>query len=273
MWAPMEKVSRFLAARTSASRDRRKPANHHHADAEAVEQLTRDLARTRQFAAMVAHEMRNLMAPLVYGAELLGRTENREIRLRVRHDILISVANLRRLVEDLLSTSGCDMGRMTLVKSFVDLRDVVNTSVDLVRPMFPTLGHRLEVMIERDQPVFVIGDFCRLSQVVSNLLINAAKFTPDDGEIRVVLKSEGKFATIAVKDSGVGIEPEELSRIFEAFSRGSEESTETCHGGLGLGLAIARHLVEMHGGELTVFSAGKGTGSEFVIRLPTVQPS
>jgi signal transduction histidine kinase len=269
----MEKVSRFLSARAGASRGRRQSDNPHHPDAEAVEQLTRDLARTRQFAAMVAHEMRNLMAPLVYGAELLGRTDDRKITLRVRHDILISVANLRRLVDDLLSASGCEKGRMTLVKSLVDLRDVVNTSVELVRPMFPTLGDHLDVAIERDQPVFVNGDFCRLSQVISNLVINAAKFTPTDGDIRVALRSNGKSATITVKDSGVGIEPAELSRIFEAFSQGTEESADTGHGGLGLGLAIARELVEMHGGELTVYSAGKGAGSEFVVRLPTVQPS
>ena len=108
MWAPMEKVSRFLSARAAASRDRRESASHHRPDAEAVEQLTRELARTRQFAAMVAHEMRNLMAPLVYGAELLGRREDRESRMRVRHHILISATNLRRLVDDLLSSSGCE---------------------------------------------------------------------------------------------------------------------------------------------------------------------
>ena len=272
MWAPVQKVSRFLAARAAAARGRSTFANSDSTDAKAVEQLTRELARTRQFTAMVAHEMRNLMAPLVYGAELLGRTNDVETTLRVRHDILMSVANLRRMVDDLMSAGGCDQGRMTLVKSFVDLRDVVNTSVDLVRPMFPTLEHRLSVK-QLDKPVFVSGDFCRLSQVISNLLINAVKFTPDDGDIEVALRNDGAFATIAVKDSGIGIEPEELSRIFEAFNRGNEESTDTCHGGLGLGLAISRHLVEMHGGELSVASAGKGAGSEFLIRLPTVLPN
>ena len=272
MWGPVQKVSKFLSLRTVAVRERRDAPQVPPPDTSATEQLTRDLARTRQFSAMVAHEMRNLMAPLVYGAELLGRTEDRDTTMRVRHDILMSVANLRRLVDDLLSSSGCEPGHMGLVRTFVDLRDVVNTSVDLVRPMFPSLDHRLSVN-QLDKPVFVSGDFCRLSQVISNLLINAVKFTPDDGDIEVALRNDGEFATIAVKDSGIGIEPEELSRIFEAFNRGNEESADTCHGGLGLGLAISRHLVEMHGGELTVASAGKGAGSEFLIRLPTVLPN
>lgn len=272
MWAPVQKVSKFLSLRAVATRHRGNGSQVPLPDTSATEQLTRDLARTRQFSAMVAHEMRNLMAPLVYGAELLGRTDDRDTTMRVRHDILMSVANLRRLVDDLLNSSGCEPGHMALVKTFLDLRDVVNTSVDLVRPMFPTRGHRIDVMIEPDDAVRVTGDFCRLTQVLSNLLINAAKFTPDDGDILVVLTHDAREATITVKDSGIGIAHEEMARIFDAFSRVNDDPTDTSDG-LGLGLCIARRLIELHGGKLTGFSAGRGAGSEFIIRLPLVVPS
>jgi signal transduction histidine kinase len=120
--------------------------------------------------------------------------------------------------------------------------------------------------------MIVSGDFCRLTQVVSNLLINAAKFTPDDGDIQVLLARDGRHAVIAVKDSGIGLEPAEMTCIFDAFRRGTCDTAEA-RDGLGLGLAIARELVELHGGELTVSSEGRGRGSEFVVRLPTVVPS
>jgi len=221
---------------------------------------------------MVAHEMRNLMAPLVYGAELLGRSEDRATTMRVRHDILVSVANLRRLVDDLLTSSGCDASKMTLVKTFVDLRDVVTTSVDLVRPMFPARGHLVDVLHDEDAPVMVNGDFCRLTQVITNLVINAAKYTPEGGDILVVLARDATEATITVKDSGIGIHPDQMARIFEAFNRGNEDPSDATDG-LGLGLYIARKLVELHGGRLTGFSAGRGEGSEFMIRLPLAVPS
>lgn len=272
MWAPVEKVSRFLSSRANAGRERNGKLQFMQPESTATEQLTRDLARTRQFTAMVAHEMRNLMAPLVYGAELLGRSDDRATTLRVRHDILVSVATLRRLVEDLLTSSGCDAAHMSLVKTIVDLRDVVSTSVDLVRPMFPTRGHLVDVLHDEDAPVMVNGDFCRLTQVITNLVINAAKFTPEDGDILIVLARDAAEATITVKDSGIGIHPDQMAHIFEAFNRGNEDPGDTAEG-LGLGLCIARKLIELHGGRLTGFSAGKGEGSEFMIRLPLALPS
>jgi signal transduction histidine kinase len=161
---------------------------------------------------------------------------------------------------------------MSLVKTFLDLRDVVTSAVDLVRPMFPSRGQHIDVIVESDAPVMVSGDYCRLTQIMSNLLINAAKFTPDEGDILVVLTQNSREAIITVKDSGIGIAEEELAHIFEAFSRGQDEGAETADG-LGLGLCVARKLVELHGGKLTGFSAGKGKGSEFIIRLPIAIPS
>lgn len=272
MWAPMVKVTRFLSLRTAASRERNRILSAHPTNDTAAEQLTRELARTRQSSAMVAHEMRNLMAPLVYGAELLGRTDDKATAQKVRHDILVSVAHLRRLVDDLLNIGGCEQHRMALVNTLLDLRDVVSTSVDLVLPMFPTRGHRIDMVVDSDHPVMVKGDFCRLTQVISNLLINAAKFTPDGGDILVTLSHDPRRATIKVRDSGIGIAREDLTHIFDPFSRLNAD-TEDSTNGLGLGLAIARQLVQLHGGELTVSSAGKGSGSEFVIRLPLVVPS
>jgi signal transduction histidine kinase len=128
------------------------------------------------------------------------------------------------------------------------------------------------VIIETDDPVMVSGDFCRLTQVITNLLINAAKFTPDDGDILIVLTRGPSGATITVKDSGIGIEQEQMAHIFDAFSRGGEGASDASDG-LGLGLCIARRLVELHGGKLTGFSAGRGEGSEFVVRLPLLVPS
>jgi two-component system CheB/CheR fusion protein len=269
----MEKLSKLLL-NLPPTRSQLELTKLHRTDVSTAEKLALELSRMREATAMVAHDMRNLLAPLVYGAEILGRTDDPEITLKVRRDILVAVAHLRRMVDDLLTKSGCEQGHIGLVKTIVDLRDVVTTSLQLVKPLMEPLGHEPEISIAVDGPIMASGDFCRLTQVISNLLINAAKFTPGGGDIQVALMRDAQDAMVVVRDSGIGIGHEEQALIFEVFSRGADAGDHPDKfDGFGLGLPIARQLVELHGGSLTVFSAGKDMGSEFVVRLPTVDAS
>ncbi len=231
-----------------------------------IEELREEIARRQQFTMMVAHEMRNLLAPLTTGVELLAFGDT-AATIRARPVIARQVAQMTRLVEDLLDIAGGEQGRMSLCVASVDLRDVITAAVDIAQPAISAREHSLTLVPAISNPAVIDGDQVRLTQVVSNLLINAAKFTPRRGAIHVVLEHEAPYVNLCVRDTGVGIAPDLLPIIFNVYVRATRGPDGT-RSGLGLGLAVARYLVEQHGGTLCAYSAGPGKGSEFIVRLP-----
>jgi len=220
-----------------------------------------------EFLAMLGHELRNPLAPIVTALELMGqksaegRAERAVIERQLRHVI--------RLVDDLLDISKITRGLITLEKRTVDLADVVGAAVEASRHLIEQRGHRLAV--DAPHGVLVDGDEARLTQIVSNLLTNAARYTPPGGDIRVALTTEGDAAILRTTDTGAGIDADLLPQVFDLFVQGTR-SAERAEGGLGLGLAIVKNLVALHGGTVSAHSDGPGTGSTFTIRLPRRAP-
>jgi signal transduction histidine kinase len=236
------------------------------AAADPEEESTNELARQRRFVIMVAHEMRNLVAPLIYGVEVLARADP-ESAIAVRSSVALQLTHLKRFIEDLLDVTCSEAGFMHLSISPVDLRAVVGAAIDVARPLLVARSQQLSIEDDPLAPAKLAGDHCRLTQVVANLLINAANYTPRGGNIQVSIERESPLFKVCVRDTGVGIASDVLPRIFDAGARNTQ-SQDKAPGGLGLGLTVARHLVELHGGTLRAQSAGPGKGSEFVMLLP-----
>jgi signal transduction histidine kinase len=230
------------------------------------DELACQLARQRQFVMMVAHEMRNLIAPLTYGVELISRADP-ESAIAVRSSVALQLTHLKRFIEDLLDVACSEAGFMRLSIGTVDLRAVVDAAIDVARPVIVARNQQLSIEDDPCAPATLAGDYCRLTQVLANLLINAAKYTPTGGNIQVFIERETPLFKVCVRDTGVGIDGDVLPRIFDACARRTQPHDKT-RGGLGLGLTVARHLVELHGGTLHAQSAGPGKGSEFVMLLP-----
>ncbi|HEY9421339.1 MAG TPA: ATP-binding protein, partial [Thermoanaerobaculia bacterium] len=223
--------------------------------------------RKDEFLAVLAHELRNPLAPIRNAIEILSREDAAETDRRgARCMIERQTRQMARLVDDLLDVSRITRGRIELRKERVDLAAVVQSAIETSRPMIEASGHRLTIALPSG-PVPVEVDPTRLAQVIANLLNNAAKYTPRDGQVFVTAERAGGEAVVRVRDTGIGISRPMLSRIFEMFIQ-ADSSLERAHGGLGIGLALARRLIEMHGGTLEAFSAGPGLGSEFVVRCP-----
>lgn len=222
-----------------------------------------------EFLAMLGHELRNPLAPIALALQLVQRRDPQAF-VRERQIIERQVRHLSRMVDDLLDVSRIVSGKIVLQPEALDLRDVVARALELTLPALQQRGDMPHVKLPA-QPVPVRGDPVRLAQVVGNLLNNAAKFTPPGQAIRVVLEVEttphGPQAVLAVIDEGIGIAAELLPRVFERFVQG-EQPLQRASGGLGLGLAIAQSLARLHGGAITVHSAGVGRGSTFEMRLP-----
>jgi signal transduction histidine kinase/HAMP domain-containing protein len=224
-----------------------------------------------EFLAMLGHELRNPLAPIVTSLELMARREG-AAGTPERHVIERQVRHLSRLVDDLLDVSRIAAGKVELHREGIDLREVVGRALELARP---ALAGRFvpPVVSLPEQPVWVDGDPMRLVQVVCNLLTNAAKFSPPAGHIGIELRPSGGRALLSVADDGDGIPRELLEHIFERFVQG-DQSLQRARGGLGLGLAIVRNIVELHGGTVTAESEGVGQGSRFTVTLPeTAAPS
>ncbi|AUX46848.1 uncharacterized protein SOCE26_083570 [Sorangium cellulosum] len=229
--------------------------------------LAREADRRKDaFMAMLGHELRNPLAPIQTALQLMslrgdvgGERERLVIERQVKH--------LVRLVDDLLDINRVTQGKIQLSKQDLRLAEVVAKAVELVSPLLERNSHKLTISIPHTG-VNVHGDLVRLAQVFANLLTNAAKYTEPGGDIRVAAECRGPNVVVSVKDDGTGIAPEMLSRIFELFMQG-ERTLDRAQGGLGLGLPLARSLVELHGGTITANSAGPGMGSEFIVTLPT----
>ena len=225
-----------------------------------------------QFLAMLAHELRNPLAPITTAAQLLQRGNLDPQRARHASDIIVRQAeHMTDLVNDLLDVSRVTRGLAEIEKENLDVAAIVHGAVEQVRPLLDLKRHELRLELWQ-QPLHVSGDRTRLVQVVSNILNNAAKYTPAGGRIILRVSSEGGEAVIAVCDNGQGIEPQVLPYIFDLFTQ-AERTPDRSQGGLGIGLALVKSLVALHGGRVAAHSEGPNTGSEFVIRLPLLPGS
>jgi PAS domain S-box-containing protein len=228
-----------------------------------------DLDRRKdEFLAMLGHELRNPLAPITNALQLLRLQKNEDkLQHQARTIIERQVGQLTRLIDDLLEVSRITTGRIHLQRERITLNGIAEKAVETVRPLMSQRRHGLTVS-PLLQPIWLDGDASRLEQVVVNLLTNAAKYTADGGRILLAIEQEGDEAVMRVKDTGVGIAPELLPRIFDLFTQ-AERSLDRSQGGLGIGLCLVKRLVEMHGGKVEVVSA-LGHGSEFVVRLPAL---
>ncbi|WP_166898906.1 ATP-binding protein [Massilia sp. CCM 8734] len=227
--------------------------------------------RKDQFVAMLAHELRNPLAPIVSAAQILKARSSGDAGARKAAEIVARQAeHMASLIDDVLDVSRFNTGVITLDVRQIDLRQVLADAVEQARPAMNARGHRFAYLPE-GAPVAARGDANRLVQAVANLLQNAAKFTPAGGSVELSMACDGVVATIGVRDSGVGIDPDLLPHVFELFTQG-ERSSERAHGGLGLGLSLVKSLVNLHGGKVSAHSAGPRAGSTFVIELPLAGP-
>ena len=223
--------------------------------------------RKDEFLAMLAHELRNPLAPIRNAAHTLALLGTGDDRVRwVSSVIERQVGLMTRLVDDLLDVSRITSGKITLQRATVSVREVLAQAVETARPLAESRGQALEVDVPEDA-AWVDGDPARLAQAVGNLLDNAIKYTDDGGRIGLRARVEADEVVIVVEDSGVGVDPELLPHVFDLFIQ-ADRSLERKQGGLGLGLTLVRRLVEMHGGRVEAASAGPGFGSAFTIRLP-----
>jgi CheY-like chemotaxis protein/two-component sensor histidine kinase len=228
--------------------------------------------RKDEFLAMLAHELRNPLAPIRSAAQVLRVKGSTLPELQWARDVIDrQVQQMTRLIDDLLDVSRITRGKIELRKEQVDLATVVSSAVEASRPLIEKWGHQLTVMIP-EEPVHLDADLTRLSQALSNLLNNAAKYTDKGGQIWLTAERQSDHVLIRVKDTGIGIPTEMLPRIFEMFKQ-VDRSLERSEGGLGIGLTLVQRLVEMHGGSVEAHSPGVGQGSEFVLRLPLVAKS
>jgi CheY-like chemotaxis protein len=221
----------------------------------------------QEFLAVLAHELRNPLAPISNALNLLTRKATTDpSEIWVRDVMQRQTKQLSRLVDDLLDVSRITRAALVLDRKAVDLRTLVRQAVDASMQWFEQRRHTLDVSVP-DERLLVDGDEVRLSQVVQNLLNNAAKYTPDGGRIWLDVRREGGEAVIRVRDNGIGMSAQTLSTAFELFKQ-AQQGLDRSQGGLGVGLTLVERLVKMHGGSVDATSAGPGRGSEFVVRLP-----
>ena len=233
--------------------------------AQAEANLREASRRKDEFLAMLSHELRNPLAAARNAVHLLTTIPADDAGRRRWLDVVDrQTGNLVRIVDDLLDVTRITRGRVELRRAPVDLREIVDRAVSAT--WAPLSSHRLTVDLG-DAPLAVDGDPVRLEQVLVNLLVNAAKYTPAGGDVSVAaVRGDGRV-TLTVRDTGSGIEAERLERVFEIFDQGACDLART-QGGLGIGLTIVRGLVELHGGRVAAASAGPGKGSAFVVTLP-----
>ena len=225
--------------------------------------------RKNEFLAMLAHELRNPLAPISNAVHLLTVQEHDPARLRWARDIIgRQLRQLVRLVDDLLDVSRITRGKIELKLATIDAAAVVAAAVETSRPNVDQLEHALTIL-QPPEPIRLRGDFARVSQVLANLINNAAKYTPRGGRISVSTGREGREVVFRVRDSGMGIPAEFLTAIFEPFTQ-VDRTIERSQGGLGIGLTLVKSLVQMQGGTVTAHSDGRDQGSEFVVRFPAV---
>jgi PAS domain S-box-containing protein len=237
-------------------------------DLSTLTRVQRESRSKDDFLAMLAHELRNPLAPIRTGLQVLRLSPGGEAAERVREMMDRQVAQMVRLIDDLLDVSRINRGKIELKRELIDVRTVIGLAVETTLPVIEAGRHELQLRIPPD-PLMVHADPVRLAQVFGNLLNNAAKYTPDGGQLEVDVVREGSRVSVAIRDTGVGIPAEMLPGVFELFSQAGR-SLDRAQGGLGIGLTLVRRLTEMHGGTVEAASPGLGRGSTFTVSVPLV---
>jgi PAS domain S-box-containing protein len=234
-----------------------------------TEQALHDASRKKdEFLAMLGHELRNPLAPILTALQLMKLRGHATGAEREREVIERQVRHVARLVDDLLDISKITRGKISLEREPIEISVAIAKAVEIVGPIIDRRTHRLSVEVSR-KGLAVDGDPVRLSQVIANLLTNAALYTPHGGRIDLSARRDGMDVVFDVTDTGIGIGAELLPRIFEMFTQGVRP-IDRAEGGLGLGLALVQSLVKLHGGSVTADSGGSGKGSRFTVRLPAL---
>jgi PAS domain S-box-containing protein len=220
-----------------------------------------------EFLAMLAHELRNPLAPIRNAVAIMAMKSDPSPQLAWCRDVIErQTVHLTRLVDDLLDVSRITRGKLRMQCGTMDLNTAVHRAVEAARPLIDSRHHDLHVELPEEW-IPINGDMTRITQVIINLLNNAAKYTPQGGEIAVQARTDGGDAVVRVKDNGVGIAPQHLDQVFDLFAQG-ERTIDRSEGGLGIGLTLARRIVALHGGSVSAHSEGVGRGAEFVMRVP-----
>lgn len=249
-----------ITARKLAEEALRNHANH----------LMESNRRKSEFLATLAHELRNPLAPLKNGVQLLKLSEdNPQTISQVRNMMERQLNQMVRLVDDLLDIARINSGKIELKTECLSLGGIVLSAVETSTPLIEACNHTFTMEIH-NEAILLNADAARLAQVLSNLLNNAAKYTPPGGDIRLSSWDDGLDLFIAVKDNGIGLSETAIASVFEMFSQVGRSLTQS-HGGLGIGLSLVRQIIELHGGQVTAQSAGPGMGSTFLVRLPLAQ--
>jgi PAS domain S-box-containing protein len=259
-----KQVRSFARVMHDLTESEKQLAEKHRADA-----LSEANRSKEEFMALLAHELRNPLSPILHALNILRRMKTDDPIIAQAGNIIgRQVGQMVRLVDDLLDISRITKGKLQLRKELVDVRVGVNRAAESVRPLLDARKHEFSLLLPTE-PIWMEADPARLEQITVNLLNNAAKYTDPGGLIVVGLSREGDEAVLTVKDNGVGIDPAMLPRVFDLFTQ-VEGSVSRSHGGLGIGLALVSALVEMHGGRVQACSAGVDKGSEFTVKLPVL---
>jgi PAS domain S-box-containing protein len=243
---------------------------------EQIEKLVRELAvadrQKDEFLATLAHELRNPLAPIRSALHLLQMAEdNPDIQRQARNVIERQVGQMVRLVDDLLDIARITSNKLHLHCDRIELATVIHSALETTRPLIQKAGHELTVTLP-PEPVYLDADLTRLAQVFINLLNNSTKYTEKGGHIWLTAEREGREILVSVRDTGIGITAEHLPQLFKMFSQAAP-ALERSGGGLGVGLALVRGIVELHRGRIEARSEGPGKGSEFIVRLPAADPA
>jgi len=217
--------------------------------------------------AILAHEIREPLASILFAVDCTNQAGHDELANRRMCEIIERQARyLAGIIEDVLDASQAKHGKLSLHKELIDVGSVVAAAIETNFPRLTKRKHRLTLSLPQE-PILLIADRQRVQQIINNLLTNACKYTQAGGTICVAAKTDREFVSIEVRDTGIGISPEALPRVFDIYRQGAERR-EGGFSGLGIGLALVKSLVELHGGSVTAHSGGPGTGSSFVVRFP-----
>jgi signal transduction histidine kinase/ActR/RegA family two-component response regulator len=236
-----------------------------------IERLEADRDRTNEFLAMLAHELRNPLAPIRNAANILSLDPSSKTAGWAAGVLGRQAAQLTRLVDDLLDSARIVSGRIEISRQATPLGAVISRAAEAIHPLAEERGQHLEIELP-EHPIILFADLARLSQAVLNLLSNASKYAPAGGVIRVRVERRGDTAILRVEDDGAGIAPAMLPRVFDLFAQG-ERALDRGQGGLGIGLALVKRITELHGGHVEIASPGLGRGTVATLRLPIVEPT
>jgi signal transduction histidine kinase len=266
----LETLNRVLQRANTELEQANRTLQNEIAERTRVEQVLKAADRHKdEFLAMLAHELRNPLAPILNAVQLIRKKPVSDPQLLWSRDLIErQLGHLTRLVDDLLDVSRITRGKINLSRETVEVADLVARAVETVQPLIVDRGHRLTLDVARES-IRVFGDPLRLTQAVGNVLSNAAKYTENGGQISLTARQVDGIVEIRVQDTGIGIPSDLQPMIFDMFTQLNHQ-TGRAQGGLGIGLALVRKLLEMHGGSVTAFSEGNGRGSEFLITLPVI---